>query len=130
MAGWHGWPGLLTCCKVRRETWGRKGPESHECQDAYLISSLDLRRHTAAELLEFNRGHWRVENSLHHVRDVTMGEDACRVRKGAAPQVLAAVRNATLALLKRAGCTNIAAALRRQSVHVTEALQMIGIVEN
>jgi hypothetical protein len=71
-----------------------------------------------------------VENSLHHVRDVTMGEDACRVRTGSAPQVLAAMRNAALALLKRAGCTNIAAALRRQSVHVNEALRMIGIAEN
>ena len=45
------------------------------------------------------RGHWEIENGLHWVRDVTMGEDKCRVRKGNAPQVLAALRNASLHLV-------------------------------
>ena len=99
-------------------------------EDAYLISSLDLRRHTPAELLAFNRGHWGVENGLHHVRDVTMGEDACRVRSGSAPQVLAGVRNAVVALLRQAGWTNVAAALRHYGVKVTKALCLVGIPEN
>ena len=115
---------------MRRETWGRKGPESYEVEDSYLISSLDLRRHTAAELLAFNRGHWGVENGLHYVRDVTMGEDACRVRTGSAPQVLAGLRNAVLALLKRDGQPNIAAAVRSCAVHVSKALRLVGIGEN
>ena len=121
---------MSTCCKVCRETWGRYGPDSYQCEDAYLISSLDLRRHTAAELLAFNRGHWAVENSLHYVRDLTMGEDACRVRTGSAPQVLAGIRNAVLAILKGVGSTNIAASLRYYAVHVVQALRIIGIAEN
>ncbi|WP_337869408.1 hypothetical protein [Meiothermus sp.] len=30
------------------------------------------------------RGHWQVENCLHHPRDTVFGEDASRSRKGAA----------------------------------------------
>lgn len=119
---------------MERETWGRKPvPEGGTFEDTYqrevdyLVSSLDLRRHTPGEFLAFNRGHWGVENGLHHVRDVTMGEDACRVRTGSAPQALAAVRNAAIGLLKRAGHTNIAAALRRCAAKAHEALELIGI---
>ena len=63
-------------------------------------------------MLALARGHWGIENRLHYVRDVTLGEDACRVRSDAAPQVLAALRNVVLTLLRAAGHTNIAAALR------------------
>jgi hypothetical protein len=112
---------------VRRETWGRGGPGSHECETEYLISSLDLRRHTPAEFLAYNRGHWCIENRLHYVRDVTMGEDACRVRTGSAPQVLAGVRNTVIGLLRRAGWDNIAAALRHHAARVADALLLVGI---
>jgi predicted transposase YbfD/YdcC len=96
-------------------------------EDAYLISSLDVRRHTPAELLAFNRGHWEIENRLHHVRDVTMGEDACRVRTGSAPQVLAGIRNAAITLLRRDGWKNIAAGVRHHAVQVVKALRLIGV---
>ena len=42
-----------------------------------------------------------IENRLHYVRDVTLGEDASQVRTGAAPQVMAALRNVVLGLLRR-----------------------------
>lgn len=115
---------------IRRETWGRKGPGTFECEDAYLISSLDVRRHTPDEFLAWSRGHWGIENRLHYVRDVTMGEDACRVRTHSAPQVLAGVRNAVIALARGQGWTNIAAALRHYGVQFAEALRLIGIPEN
>ncbi|TMQ32007.1 MAG: transposase, partial [Planctomycetota bacterium] len=40
----------------------------------------------ARRLLELTRGHWGIENRLHYVRDVTLGEDGCRVRKGSGKQ--------------------------------------------
>jgi hypothetical protein len=61
------------------------------------------------------------------VRDVTMGEDACWVRSGAAPQALAALRNAAIALVRLAGHTNVAAALRRFAARPAEALAALGI---
>jgi hypothetical protein len=54
----------------------------------------------------------RIENKLHYVRDVTFDEDRSQVRSGAAPQATAACRNLALALLRRAGHANIAAATR------------------
>jgi hypothetical protein len=80
--------------------------------------------------LKLNREHWAIENKLHYVRDVTMGEDACRVRSGAAPQVLAGIRNSAIALARRDGWKNVAAALRHYAIKTAEALHLIGIVEN
>lgn len=106
--GYSDWPGLRQACKVER-TVRHKGTVTTEVR--YAITSLGPRVGPAA-LLRTWRGHWAIENRLHYVRDVTFGEDASQVRSGSAPQVLAALRNATLALLRRAGHTNIAAALR------------------
>ncbi len=77
-------------------------------------------------MLTLARGHWGIENRLHYVRDVTLGEDASRVRTGAAPQVLAALRNAVLALLRATGATNIAATLRDITWRGT-ALALLGL---
>ncbi len=64
---------------------------------------------------------------MHYVRDVTLGEDAHQMHTGHAPQVLAALRNALLNLLRAAGWSNMAAALRHYSASVSHALQFLGI---
>jgi predicted transposase YbfD/YdcC len=53
------------------------------------------------------RGHWDIE-ALHHVRDVTLDEDAQRLRAGTSAQVMAALRNAAIAVLRLAGFTSTA----------------------
>ncbi len=50
-------------------------------------------------MLELTRGHWGTDNELHSKRDVTLGEDASRMRQGVAPQVMAAWRNSVIHLL-------------------------------
>ncbi len=129
MEGYKQWPGLRTACRVRREVWGRTH-DSHTVEETYLISSLDLRRHDAQELLALSRQHWAIENKLHYVRDVTCGEDACRVRTGSAPQVLAGLRNSVIALARQDGWANIAAAFRHYGIKVAKALKIIGLPEN
>ena len=83
---------------------------------------------TPADLLRLWRGHWAIENRLHYVRDVTFGEDASQVRSGAAPEVLAALRNTVIGLLRAAGHTNIAAARRQMAWQPGAALQLLGII--
>ena len=59
------------------------------------------------------------------VRDVTLGEDHCRVRTGAAPYILSTIRNSLLNLLRRFNKINIAASLRRHAAHPQEALKLL-----
>lgn len=93
----------------------------------YAITSLSPERANAAKLLQLWRGHWAIENRLHWVRDVDLGEDRSQVRKGHAPQVMAALRNVTIGLLRKAGVPNVAAALRRNAAHPEEALALLGL---
>ena len=78
----HLWPGLAKGFELVRQRT-EKGKTTVEV--AYGITSLRPERADAARLLGLVREHGRIENSLHWVRDVTLGEDACRVRKGGAP---------------------------------------------
>jgi predicted transposase YbfD/YdcC len=108
--------------RITRERWeqGR-----HAVEVAYRITSLRPDQADASRLLELDRGHWGIENGLHHVRDVTLGEDACRVRTDHAPQALAAARNLALGLLRPLGFPSIAAATRRIVMHPIEGLRRI-----
>ena len=47
------------------------------------------------------RSHWGIENQLHWVLDVQLGEDQCRVRTGHATQNLATLRRIVLNLQRR-----------------------------
>jgi hypothetical protein len=94
-------------------------------QVKYGITSLRWEEADAAELERLWRGHWTIENRVHHVRDVTMGEDANQMRVGNAPQVLAAIRNAILNLVRKQGWTNIADGLRHYAAFPHRALALI-----
>ena len=123
------WPSLGQVCRIHREVEYVTGPQHgttrHEW--AYALTSLPSDRADAARLEQSWRGHWQIENGLHYVRDVTLGEDACQVRSDRAPANLAACRNTALNLLRRAGVTNVAAAVRRHAVYPREALSLLGL---
>jgi hypothetical protein len=93
-----GWPGLAQIARLTRtrQIGGKTSTET-----VYLITSLPLAEAPPERLLALNRAHWGIENQLHHVRDVSMDEDRCRVRAGA--RALAGVRNATLGIIRRCG---------------------------
>jgi hypothetical protein len=118
------WPGLKQGFEVRRERTER-GETTVEV--VYGITSLGPEQATAPQLLQLVRDHWRIENCLHWVRDVTLGEDACRVRRGSAPQVLAALRNGVVHLLREVPAESRAAAVERLSARPQEALRLIGL---
>lgn len=92
----------------------------------YFVTSLGPQA-SARELLRLIREHWHIENRLHYVRDVTMGEDASQVRSGTAPEALAAVRNAVIGLLRQHGWTNVAQALRHFAWSPGAALRLLGL---
>lgn len=124
LVGFSDWPQLGYACTVQRVVTV-KGRTSYE--EAYAVTSLTPERTRAAALQALWRGHWSIENGLHYVRDVTLGEDRCQVRTGHAPAALAAVRNTVIGLVHRAGHTNVAAALRHYGHHPAQALACLGI---
>jgi len=124
-----GWSALAQVCRIHREVEYVSGPRDGECHDewAYALTSLPPQRANAERLEQLWRGHWQIENGLHYVRDVTLGEDACQVRADRAPANLAACRNTALNLLRQAGVTNVAATLRRHAMYPREALRLLDL---
>jgi len=80
----------------------------------YAITSVPFEQARPARLADLLRGHWAIE-ALHHIRDVTFAEDASQVRTGAAPTVMAVLRNLVVGVLSPTGPLNVAAALRRHA---------------
>jgi len=91
----------------------------------YGITSLDRGTATADRLLELTRGHWGIENELHYTRDVTLGEDRCRVRRGNAPRVMASLRNVAVHLLRNTDHPSVPAATREMAAFHDRALDLI-----
>jgi predicted transposase YbfD/YdcC len=77
-------------------------------------------------LADWIRGHWAIE-VLHHMRDTTFAEDASQVRTGNAPRAMASLRNLAIAVMRRHGHRNIAAALRRNAHDATRGQPLLGI---
>ncbi len=121
------WPGVGQVCRIESEV--KTGGET-TCEVSYAITSVPRSRADAATLLAWRRGHWGIENRVHYVRDVTMGEDGNRTRVGSGPQVLAALRNATISRLRMAGSTNIAASLRRNAARVYDLIKVVHSLTN
>ena len=120
--GYLDWPHLGQCFMLVRERTVKGKATTRET--VFGITSLPRARADAERLLKLVRSHWSVE-ALFHVRDVTFGEDACRVRSGAAPYALSALRNAASTMLEQGGIGNKAAALRRHAAHPAEALALV-----
>ena len=67
------------------------------------------------------------DNGLHWVRDVTFAEDLAQIHTGAAPQVMASLRNLAISLHRLTGATNIAKALRHHARDARRPLQLLKI---
>jgi len=120
------WPGVAQVGQVESEVV-KDGKTTHETR--YFVTSVSRVVGDAGQLLKWVRGHWSIENRSHYVRDVTMGEDSSRIRKHSGPQVMAALRNATIGFLRTMGVTNVAEALRRNASQVSQLFARLGILK-
>ena len=129
LAGEERFPGLMQIFRLTRERTEKKtGKRTVEV--THGITSLTPQQAGPRQLLALTRGHWHIENQSHYVRDVTYREDASQVRDGTIAQVMAAVRNTAIGLMRVAGHTNIAAAARHYAGHPWEALALLGILSD
>ena len=105
------WPGLQ---QVYQYTTHQKSKKTQrvKCHVQYGITSLTPQRASADDLLKLRREHWTIENKLHWVRDAVFREDASSVQTGVIPQVMAAMRNTAISVLRFTGHTKITDALQ------------------
>jgi predicted transposase YbfD/YdcC len=116
------WPGVKQVFQLtRRRTI--KGKTTQEV--VYGITSLSRNEADAQRLLELSREHWGIENGLHWVRDETLGEDRCRVRRAGAARALASLRNVAIHLLRASGASNVAAGTREMVASPERALALL-----
>ncbi len=68
------------------------------------------------------RAHWGIENRAHYVRDVTLGEDACRIRIKSG--IMVRIRSVALNVLRANGVQNVSLALYANAVSFDQLLAL------
>jgi len=122
-----GFPHAAQILQVTRKTRDlHDHPRRCTTVTVYAVTSLPFEQASPARLADLLRGHWAIE-ALHHVRDVTFCEDSSQTRTGAAPSVMACLRNLAIGVLSRAGPVNLAAALRHHARDSARPLATLGI---
>lgn len=91
----------------------------------YGITSLSPQVGSPERLLALKRGHWAIENSLHRLKDVALGEDHSLIHCGHGPTVMALLRDAAVSLLRQAGIRRISARLRYHSQQPAAAVALL-----
>jgi hypothetical protein len=69
--------------------------------------------------------YWGIEDRLHWIRDMDFGEDRSQVRTASRPHIMASLRNLVITILRLAGTTSIATALRYHARRPSRPLQAI-----
>jgi predicted transposase YbfD/YdcC len=122
-----GFPHAAQILQVTRKTRDlHDHPRRYRTVTVYAVTSLGFAQASPARLADLLRGHWAIE-ALHHLRDVAFCEDGSQTRTGAAPNVMACLRNLVIGVLSRAGPVNVAAALRRHARDPRRPLATLGI---
>ena len=121
---WIDFPGAAQVIRIRRTKTvrGRKHVEV-----VHLICSLPMTDAPPELVASWARGHWAIENRLHWIRDVVFDEDRHRLRTGNAPQVMAALRNLAISLIRLAHgpAASIAATTRAMARRPRRAIDLI-----
>ncbi|CAM5310384.1 ISAs1 family transposase [Corynebacterium variabile] len=96
--------------RARVKGRNKRGKKTRET--VYVVCSLGHVDAPVATLAGWVRAHWGIENRLHWVRDVVFGEDACLIRAGAGPRVMATLRSTAISVLRLAGWCKIESGTR------------------
>jgi hypothetical protein len=75
--------------------------------------------------LKLTRSYWAIENELHYRRDVTLREDATRMKSRIQAQAMAIINNLVIGLVKSEGFENLAAARRYYDARLLTAVQLL-----
>ena len=99
---WIDFPGAAQVIRIRRTRTVNKrgGGRRTTTEVAHLICSLPMTDAPPELVASWARGHWAIENRLHWVRDVVFDEDRHQLRTANGPQIMAALRNLAISLIR------------------------------
>jgi len=97
-----GWPGLNRIIYVQRHF---KTPKKLHQSKSYYISSV--KSDDAEYFADGIRGHWHIENRLHYVKDVIMGEDTSGIKNVNAAANLSVFRNMAVNIVRGNGFDSV-----------------------
>ncbi|HZM11740.1 MAG TPA: ISAs1 family transposase [Candidatus Limnocylindrales bacterium] len=110
---------VVTAARVTRLTWHKDTKDGMWTASNDSAIYLCQKSLSAADFGAAIRGHWEV-GAHHYVRDVTLGEDASRIRIN--PLNFARLRTIALNILRANGVKNVAQALFRNALNLENIL--------
>jgi predicted transposase YbfD/YdcC len=117
-----------TTTPAKQSSRKKRGAKRRVREIVYAITSLPTHQANPTELATWIKGHWKIENQLHWVRDVTFAEDFSQARTGSGPHIMASLRNLAISILRLDGHANIAKAARHTARRPARPLAMINRV--
>jgi len=98
------WPHTHTVCRVtrRREVRRRGQTVKTSCEQVCYVASFAATTYTPEKVLGLVRGHWSIENGLHHRKDRSMDEDRNRASQKGCGRVMCCIRSIAALVLGRA----------------------------
>ena len=118
------WPFLQQVFKLERTTTIAKTKKTRQ-ETIYGVTSLAAEQASPAHLLHMLRSYWRIENSLHYPRDVTLHEDQTRFKQRSAAHNMATINNLILALIVKSRFSCIPSARRFFAAQPQHALSLL-----
>ena len=118
------WPFLQQVFKLERTITISKTNKTRQ-ETIYGVTSLAAEQASPVQLLYMLRSYWRIENSLHYPRDVTLHEDQTRFKQHAAAHNMAIINNLVLALVAKSNFSFVPTARRFFAAHPKYALTLL-----
>lgn len=94
---WAGLQSVIIVIRTNHRSGGKKASSNPTQEVCYYLSNAKLSAEVFAAALQ---RHWEIENSCHHVLDITYREDHCQVRDRQAAQNLSMLRDLSTHTLK------------------------------
>lgn len=127
------WPGLTHIWQMEKEVTGKNKEGVMETAmevsigiariPEELLGTLPI----AEKVADAIRGHWSIEIRAHRTRDTVFKEDNATIRKGHAPQVMAALRNLVTSVFHRGTVRSFPTAMRRFAAKPEELFDFMGL---
>lgn len=117
---WKKLIGNIGVVERHREVYDSENKQwKYSDETAYYLYTSSI---SAENLLQLSRKHWKIENTNHYVRDVSLLEDKSKNRKN--PGIMARIKSFTLNILRRNNIQHVRHALYKHSVNINSLLEL------